>query len=293
MQGSRARHYLGMLMLTALVTQSGCAWLQSFREPHPQILQPGAGLEQVIAAVNQNNGQIQSLSSQSATLSGPGLFTLHTQIAFQRQRNFRLKADTGITGPELDLGSNEQLFWFWIRRSDPPAVYFCRHDQFPTSQARRMIPIDPTWLVDALGTVVFNPALPQYGPYPEKNNQLRIRTVIETPEGPNYKDTFVDAVSAWVMEQQFFDARGQMRGRSVTEGYRQDPRTRLYVPKAVRVECPEAQFTMHLDLGTVEINQLQANSELFAMPLYPNTPVRDLGDPNFRFGPSPAMSAGH
>ena len=63
------------------------------------------------------------------------------------------------------------------------------------------------------------------------------------------KVTIIDAVSAWVMEQQIFDARGRLRARSMAEGYRRDPRTGLYVPTAVQVECPEAQFKMRVNLG--------------------------------------------
>ncbi len=292
MHGSRSR-YLGItLALVTLVAQGGCTWLRFGQEPRPQVLAPGAGLEQVIAAVNQNNSRIQSLYSGSATLSGPGYPTLRAHIAFQRQRNFRLRAETGLTGPEVDLGSNDQIFWFWIKRSQPPAVYFCRHDQFPTSQARRMIPIDPNWLIEALGTLEINPALPHQGPYPDKGNRIQIRTILETPEGPNMKVTIVDAVSAWVMEQQIYDARGQLRARSVAEGYRREPRSGLYVPTAVQVECPEAQFSMRVDLGAVEVNQLQGDTRgLWALPSYPGSPLVDLGNPNFRFGPPSAMSA--
>ena len=62
--------------------------------------------------------------------------------------------------------------------------------------------------------------------------------MLNTPEGPNIKVTIIDSVSAWVMEQQVYDARGQLRARSVAEDYRRDPRTGLYVPTAVTVECP-------------------------------------------------------
>ena len=281
------------LALATLVAQSGCAWLRFWQEPHPQVLPPGAGLEQVIAAVNRNNSQIQSLFSNSAFLSGPGYPTLRAHIAYQRQRNFRLKAD-GF-GPEVDLGSNDQLFWFWIKRNQPPAVYFCRHDQYPTSQARRMIPVDPDWLIEALGTLELDPALPHQGPYPVpgKANWIQIRTLRETPEGPNMKVTTIDAVSAWVMEQQIWDAQGQLRARSVAENYRRDPRTNLYVPTAVRVECPAANFSMRVDLGAVQVNQPQGNpGELWAMPSYPGYPLVDLGNPNLPYGPPPGMAAG-
>ena len=283
------------LALATLLTQGGCAWLRSWhvaQEPPPHVLPPGAGLEQVIAAVNQNNGRIQALFSSSATLSGQGYPTLRTQFAFQRPRNFRLRAETGITGPEVDLGSNDQIFWFWIKRNQPPALYVCRHDQFPTSQARQTIPIDPNWLIEALGTVVIDPALPHQGPYPGPGNRIQIRTVCNTPEGTNLRVTIIDAVSAWVMEQQMWDAAGRLRARSVAEGYRRDPRSGLYIPTAVRVECPAAQFAMRIDLGAAEVNQLQGNpAELWSLPRYPGYPLVDLGNPSMPSYPPPGMAA--
>jgi hypothetical protein len=95
------------------------------------------------------------------------------------------------------------------------------------------------------------------------------------------------------MEQQIFDARGTLRARSVAEGYRPDPRTGLFVPTAVRVECPEVGFSMRVDLGAVQVNQLQGNpAELWSMPSYPGFPLVDLGNPNLPYGPPPGMSAG-
>jgi hypothetical protein len=294
MHGNSAKQLVLALALATLVAQGGCAWLRQWQEPpRPQILPPGAGLEQVITAVNQNNSQIQALSSSSATLSGSHYPTLRANIAFQRPRNFRLKAGTGFTGPEVDLGSNDQYFWFWIKRSQPPNVYFCRHDQFATSRARQMIPIDPNWLIEALGTLQLDPSLPQQGPYREKGNRIRVRTIFQTPEGPNMRDTIIDAVSAWVMEQRIYDAQGRLRASSAVENYRLDPRTKLYIPTAVQVECPDAQFSMHVDLGgAVLVNQLQGDpAELWSLPMYPGSPLVDLGNPNLLYGP-PGMSAG-
>jgi hypothetical protein len=285
------------LALAILVAQGGCAWLHRWglvQEPPPQVLPPGAGLEQVIAAVNHNNSQIQALFSNSATLSGPGYPTLRAHIAFQRPRNFRLRADA--FGPEVDLGSNDQLFWFWINRSQPPALYFCRHDQFPASRARQMVPIDPNWLIDALGTLCLDPQLPYQGPYTDKGNRIWIRAVCNTPEGTILKVTIIDSRSAWVMEQQFYEpcnAQWRLRARSVVENYRRDPQTNLYVPTAVRVECPGAAFTMRVDLGAVQVNLLQGNpAELWSMPNYPGFQQVNLGDPNLPYGPPPGMAVG-
>ena len=52
-------------------------------------------------------------------------------------RRVRLQAETSATGPEVDLGSNEEVFWFWVNRNEPPAVYFDRHSQRAGSAAQK------------------------------------------------------------------------------------------------------------------------------------------------------------
>jgi hypothetical protein len=60
----------------------------------------------------------------------------------------------------------------------------------------------------------------------------------------------------------------------------------------VQVECPEAQFSMRLDLGTMQVNQLQGNlAELWTVPAYPGSPLVNLGNPNPPYGPPPGMAA--
>ena len=128
------------------------------------MLPPSPTIEQVIQAVNQNNSRIQSFMTNQATLSVPGLPTLRASVAFERPWRLRLRGDTGLTGPEIDLGSNDELFWFWVRRNQPPAIFFCRHDQFAACPARQMIPIEPKWLIEALGVAELDPGLPYQGP---------------------------------------------------------------------------------------------------------------------------------
>jgi hypothetical protein len=246
--------------------------------PPPSVLPPGATLDQIIQAVHQHNAQIQSYVTQSATLSGPGWPTLHASIAFQRPRNFRLRAGLSLGGTEMDLGSNNQLFWYWLRRDQPPTVYFCRHDQFSASRIRQALPLDPYWLIEALGTADFDPALPHEGPYPAAGGRLEIRTIRETPEGPAVKITRVDASTALVMEQHVFDAQGRPLANAVIEGYRRDPLSGLYMPSAVQISCPLAQFSMRVDLGNVQVNRAGAvSAELWSMPTYPGSPRMDLG----------------
>ncbi len=120
-------------------------------------LPPTPSREQVIQTVNANNSQIHSFSARNASLSGTGFPTLRATVDFQRPMRLRLRAETLVTGPELDVGSNDELFWFWVRRAQPPATYYCRHDEFASSPVRRDLPIDPYWLIEAFGIAEFDP----------------------------------------------------------------------------------------------------------------------------------------
>ena len=137
----------------------------------PQVLMEGASREQIIAAVNQNSSRIHSLTVTGATITVPdmmGLPLLSGNIAAERPGRFRLTAGTAVTGQEIDLGSNDELFWLWVRRNQPPGVYFCRHAQFANSNIRQMMPVEPSWLLAALGMVDLDPASVFDGPLPRR-----------------------------------------------------------------------------------------------------------------------------
>src|SRR5262245_23299422 len=80
----------------------------------PQILAENASREQIIAAVNQNSSRIRSLTATGASITVPdmlGLPLLSGNIAAERPNRFRLTAGTAVSGQEIDLGSNDELFW--------------------------------------------------------------------------------------------------------------------------------------------------------------------------------------
>jgi hypothetical protein len=284
MNGHRSR--LMLLIVTGLFALSGAScpsWLRTQQPALPPVLPQNPSLVQVIEVVNRNNGQIQSFAANQATLSSPGVPSLRANVAFQRPMSFRLYAKHPLTGPELDLGSNDMEFWFWINRSEPKAVYFCRHDQFAMSPARQMVPIQPDWLIDALGVSTFDPALPHQGPYLLPGGRLEVRTIKETPEGPITKRTILDAAQGWVLGQEIFNAQSNLLVSSEASGYRQDPRSGLWFPRTIKLNCPAAQFSMQLDLGNVELNVPPPNpAEIFTRPTIQNSPPVDIGNPAFR-----------
>ena len=141
-------------------------------------------LEDVIYVLNANTQRVQRLQTENATLRVEGLPALRANLAYESPRNFRLRADLSrFTGRELDLGSNHDLFWFWIRREEPPSVYFARHDEFAHSPASDLVPIEPHRLMEALGLVTLDPQVPHLGPFPREPSLLEVRSRIPAPRG--------------------------------------------------------------------------------------------------------------
>ncbi len=282
MDGCRAvQRSLVAVVLVALVAP-GCAFLKApQRYTLPRTLPAAPTLEQVVQVVNSNSGQIHSFSTDQAVLSVAGMPSLRASIAFERPRRLRLRAGLGFGGAELDVGSNDELFWMWIKRQPP--LFYCRHDQFATSPARRMLPIEPGWLIEALGIAEVDPAALDQDLRVLPGGRLEISTVRQTVDGPARKLTVVDAATGVVVEQSLYDARGTLVARATASRHRRDPLTGLIMPRVVQIECPRAQLSMELDLGKVEINRpLENPGELWAMPALADCPMVDVGDPNFR-----------
>jgi hypothetical protein len=275
-----------LIVLLALLAASGSACpqlVQQYHAPLPRALAASPTLEQVIQAVNANSQRIQTFTAMRATLSGPGFPSLRAVVAFERPMRFRLQAETAFTGPEIDLGSNDQLFWFWVRRNQPPAIYYCRHEQFATCPARQLIPIEPQWLVEALGLVQFDPRLPYQGPIALPGDRLEIRAIVETPQGAQTHVTVIDAIHAVVLQQSIYDARGQLVVTAQEGSYRVDPLSGLVMPTVVTIHSPAAQLTMQINLGNVEINRPNSTTPAYwTPPTYPNTPTVDLCDPRLQ-----------
>ena len=287
---NRMRHLL-LLMPVALFATTGatcipCISSQVIALPCP--LGPAPTLEQIIKVINDNSMQIQSLASYRAGLSGPGFPPLRATVVFQRPGRLRLRAETVLTGPELDLGSNEEFFWFWVRRGQPPALYFCRQDQFAHSSARRMLAIEPQWLIEALGVVEFDPALPHQGPKPLPGDHVEISSIRETPQGPETRIAVIDVIHGIVLQLRHYDGMGRLIATIDTSEHRRDPLTGLVVPTVVQVECVSARLKMRIELGIPEINRLDPRAtELWRMPNYQAYPAVDLANPRVQLTQEP------
>jgi hypothetical protein len=289
------RRFLCLAIVTGLFGLSGanCPFLWTDQDElarAPAAMGPSPNLDQVIQVVNAQTSQIYSFTARQATISGQGFPSLRASIAFERPRHFRLVAETGLSGKEIDLGSNDEVFWFWIRRNQPAATYYCRHEQYAASPMRRQLAIDPQSLIEALGIVQFDPTQHHQGPFPASGGRLEIRSTRDTPDGPAIKSTFIDGLHGVVVEQDVYDAKQVLVARSVASRFRRDPANGIFMPTVIDIQSPGNKFAMQINLGTVEINRPITNGgQLWAMPTYPGFPAVDLCNPRQVPG-APAMT---
>lgn len=249
----------------------------------PVVLQSGPTATDIVAAVNANTARVRSYYTNSAKFSVPGMSALPLlkgSIALERPLNFRLRAGIALTGgDEIDLGSNADMLWFWVKRNTPPAMYYCRHDQFASSGASQVLPVDPSWIGDALGLVELNPASPYEGPMLRGDGAYELRAPISTPSGPMTRTVVVDAKRAWVLEQHLYDSTGGPPVASaLAEDFRYDPQAQVSLPRRVTIRVPASDLSLVVDVGQVAVNVPIPNATaMWSPPALEGYPRVDLG----------------
>jgi hypothetical protein len=247
----------------------------------PPSLPPTPSLADITRVVNANASQIRSFSSNQASLSGTGFPALRANIAFERPQRLRLRGDLSLIGAMVDVGCNDDLFWFWAKPNQPSGVYYCRHDDYAGSPAKQNIPVDPYWLLDALGLAEFPANLQHVGPHPLSGNRWAVQTIRQTPDGPARRTTIVDGRLGLVLEQHIYDAKNQRIATALSGKFHQDPTTRLFMPRSVKIQCPPRpgvqEFSLQLDMADLQINrELPSGAALWQMPAIDGSPPINL-----------------
>ncbi|QGJ70362.1 Hypothetical protein PBC10988_20570 [Planctomycetales bacterium 10988] len=240
-------------------------------------------LQQLLELANHDARQKQSLRVTDATLTASmGGFTypsIRGDLTVARSRLVRLMGSTTFTGPEVDVGSNEEYLWFWIRRNEPPALHYCRHDEFAGSPIRKEYPVDPSWIVEALGLVHFDPSQQHLGPEKVGEGVMRIKTIRKGTHGWEQKITLIDSRHGWLLEQGLYDDQGTLLAKAITDDYRRDEATGLAIPHNVELYWPSANFRLRMKFHEIRVNKLgEEDQKLFQPPKMPNVQEINLAE---------------
>lgn len=116
----------------------------------------------LIEEVNARNAAVRSFRAQIRvrTWDGGMRFRLNGSLDYEKDRRFRMELGS-LFGEELDLGSNDDVFWYWSKRDKKPGVWYARHEDF--HQTRLKTPFDPMFMRSSLG----------FEPIPTENAEIR------------------------------------------------------------------------------------------------------------------------
>ncbi|MDR1384780.1 MAG: hypothetical protein LBJ67_13180 [Planctomycetaceae bacterium] len=248
----------------------------------PNVLPTEATLNDIMTFVNNNNGRKRSFVATSARISIDNVpVALNSQIVYEYPKKYRaIGVAMALSGNDFDIGSNERLFWVWYKQDPRNAIYYCHHDQYATSSVRENIPIDPNWLIEAMGIVVFSPNEEHQlaGRAPDGN--WKIITKRPTPTGTFTKYTIVDSNTACVLAQELYNPAGRLVASAESLNHTIDTTTGVTYPQAVSMHfylLGNQQFGMRLTMGQVQFNQSSAfMADTFTMPNL-GTQAIDLG----------------
>lgn len=254
--------------------------------PLPRTLPANPTLDQIIQVVHDNTSRVRTYMAPQATLSVPGVPKLSAQVACEPPRRFRLRAQTSVTGSELDIGSNDELFWLWIRRHEPPVLLFCRHDEYAESSARRILPLKADWMPELLGLVSFRPDDRHEGPFPMADGRIEIRSLIASSAGELKRSTLLDGTTGLVLEQHLFSPSGERLASVRTSKHRVDQNSGAALPRSIEVSWPASGIDFQLDIASLTTNTPSGDPGLlWQMPAYEGYEPVNLADPSLMIGP--------
>lgn len=111
--------------------------------------QPPA-IPDVVRIANQKCDQIQSLVCQDVDLKvwqkGVKL-KLTAALFFEKPKRFRMMVRSAF-GKEGDFGTNDELFWFWSKRMEPPGLFYAHHQDL--SKTDMKTEYNPSFMVDSM-----------------------------------------------------------------------------------------------------------------------------------------------
>ena len=271
---------LMLWVMLSLLAASGASCPRRFQTTGPQapiaFTQPPA-LNQLITTINANTERVQRMKAEGATLSISGVPTLKAQLALERPLRLRLIAGLGLTGTELDLGSNDEFFWMWAKRNQPPAVYYARHQDVANGASQNILPIPPSWLIEALGLVQLDPNGAWEGPYQRGQGRLEIRTRVKQPAGEWIKVYVVDDQRGLILEQHVYDGAGQLLATALASAHAFNAANQVTLPRKIDIQLPPAQMSFSLEVDGYTINATDGDSpQLWELPQIEGTPMVPL-----------------
>jgi hypothetical protein len=241
---------------------------------------------ELVRYLNDNAGRMQSLQCNDVSINVkdgslrpiPGLSGI---MSCQKPQNLRLQARVMGT-PAVDMGSNNDEFWFWVSQNDPPALMHCSYQDLARGNVNLPFPFSPDWILEALGMKEYNPNGNYQVRVTEKTVELSEQTTSLQGQ-PVTKVTVFDRASVstsrpQVRAHRLLDTKGTVIYSADILKTQSDTVTGVVVPYQVSLAWPVQKLQMSMKLDEVRVNSIDASRAqvLFSRPQMPHVQSIDL-----------------
>jgi hypothetical protein len=259
--------------------------------------------ENLVNYINRESSKVQSLQVQNLAIEakrGLGVvqsIELNGTMEAQGPSYFRLEGYLpGARTDMVDIGSNDREFWFWVGagQGDQP-LYHCSYTDLP--HASLPLPIQPDWILEALGMAPIPPNPAIRLEFPRNSNTMELIEPTRSPKGaPITKVTVfnrntVRGTQPQIVARKLIDGRGKLICMAEIKEMQQDQRSGVNVPHRIELVYPGdramEKISMSLVLDTIVVNApIDPSQSFFVRPNKPGVYSVDLGRQS-----GPAMSS--
>ncbi len=258
------------LALGLLLVVTGCPptqqnFVNSGNRPPADLPRPPEPA-QLVKYLNDTAARIDGIQSVADMDCKEGLqsVSLAGYLNASRPRNFRLTGKV-LGRPAVDVGSNDNEFWFWINekndRGQSP-VYHCSYADLARGPVRLPFPFQPDMIMAALGLQQYEP------PSPTKSYTVRASPqyieLVETttsPQGqPMERVTVINRLEVdpkkgqpQVVAHKLVDRQGKIVCQAVIRSVAYNPQAGTVVPQQVVLSWPEQKMSMNLILNRPQV----------------------------------------
>ena len=250
------------LLFFVVFSGFGCASLNPLLKPTKDVKNPQPindelpSAAQMVEYLNDNARRINAIQCNSVAIdckqgnqNAPGLDGM---VVLQKPNLFRLKAKV-LGQNAVDLGSNQEEFWYWISKADPPYVFHCSHAAMAAGQVRMPFPFQPEMILAALGIAEYDP---NKNYEVKANGQLaELRERVTSPQGKTVSRVTVfqrapaQAGKPQVLGHILYDEAGKVICSVQVQDIQVVRQTGAVLPQKVVFQWPDQQVEMVMRFG--------------------------------------------
>ncbi|QDU81838.1 hypothetical protein Pla110_35890 [Polystyrenella longa] len=255
-----------ILLLVIIAPLAGCATrgkmvFGNFNSS-PPVFTFNSSKSEVFSHINRTSQHVNGWRSVSCRISARGVpVKLKAIVACESPKRFRMVVSTPVIGRQLDLGSNNERFWFWANEGPERPILTASHQNLATAQQNLPIPFNPDWLMEIMGVVPFDESGFQMTYKPE-DATINLVSSTSDPQGRTvYRRIIVNAQTGLVNRHEMYGPQRELIASATMENYRAVGPQQVVMPHHIQLDWPQTEMAFKLDFPTIEINPVSAKTD--------------------------------